>query len=277
MKGKAPQFKCKKILEDVSDTLVNRMNLQFLDIIGTNLIRLPPDKIEKFELLLFECMKDLIMAEESKKQYLEKENDAIRTVVQPDGVTFQRHGYSFDDPTFELKKHFETFLIRCVIAIRKTVKLAEEILGVEFEGPRQLKNYLLNNLPPDSPYIKMIQEDSVWIKQLYDLRGKAEHDSLFIEDFDVLVKENQKLQIKLPYLPMVNKATLREYMDVTFENTFTYCEDIVAMLLNMKCDEKIQIVLLPENLRPKHRNFRYVVDLKPEYKKRLLKENKEKK
>jgi len=270
MNKKSPKFKFTKILnQGTNNPIVNRISLQFSDMLDRNLIDLSKQKIEKIKKHLFECMKDLLKAEESKNAYIKIEDQAIQKIKSKNGVRFQRYAFSYEDPTENLKKHFEDFLIRCVIAIRRVVKIAEVVFDKSFDGPRGLKKHLKTLFPESSDEMKMIEDDSVWIKRLYDLRGKAEHDELVIERFDVIISSERNPLIKIPRL-VDNGAPIREYIKVTLENCFTFCEDMIAMFLNTKCSKEVQIVLLPENLRPKYRNFKYVLYLKGEYKEKFL-------
>lgn len=270
MNKKVPEFKLAKILDHgTNNPIVNRISQQFFDILGRNLIELPEQSIEKVKKYLFECMKDLLKAEESKNAYLAEENQAIQKVKSREGVYFQSHAFSYEDPTENLKKHFENFLIRCVIAIRKVVKIAETVFFKKFGGPKDLKKHLKTLFSESSPELKMIEEDSVWIKELYDLRGKVEHDELVIEPFDIAISNNGRPLIKIPRLS-TSGAAIREYLDVTLENCFTLCEDMTAMFLNTKCSKEVQIVLVPENLRSRYRDFKYILDLKGKYKEKFL-------
>jgi len=270
MNKKAPEFKIAKTLDHgTNNPIINRISLQFFDILGRNLIDLPEERIEKVKEYLFECMKDLIKAEESKNAYMTVENQAIQRIMSQKRVQFQPHAFSYEDPTENLKKHFEDFLIRCVIAIRKVVKIAEVVFLKSFDGPKNLKKYLKTLFPDSSPEIKVIEEDSVWIKKLYDLRGKAEHDELAIESFDVAIPDDGRPLIKILRFPS-SGVTIREYLEVILENCFTFCEDMTVILLNTRCSKKVQIVLIPENLRPRYRDFKYVLDLRGKYKKKFL-------
>lgn len=270
MNKKVPEFKFAKILDQgTSNPIVNRISLQFFDILDRNLINLPEKRIEKVKKYLFECMKDLLKAEESKNAYLTEEERAIQKVISQKGIQLQPHAFSYEDPTEKLKKYLEDFLIRCVIAIRKVTKIAGIVFLKQFDGPKALKKYLTTLFPDSSPEKKMIEEDSVWIKELYDLRGKAEHDELEIERFEVAISNDGRPLIKIPRLPRGGVA-IREYVEVTLENCLTFCEDMTAILLNTKSSEEVEIVQIPKNLRHKYQDFKYILDLKREIKDKLF-------
>ena len=144
MNKKGPEFIFKKIFDHgTRNPIVNRITLQFFDILDTGLIDLSRRRIEDWKNFLFECMKELIKAEESKNAYIIVEDKAIQRISSQDGVKFQPHAFNYEDPTENLKRHFEDFLIRCVIAIRKVVKIAEVVFNRSFnKRPRDLKRHL---------------------------------------------------------------------------------------------------------------------------------------
>jgi hypothetical protein len=146
-----PPFRLAKILDQgTSNPIVNRLTPQFFEIFNTNLIRLPKQSIEEIKKILFECMKDLLEAEKLLKEYMECENKAIQVIIEA-GVEFQPNAFSYEDPSIKLIKFLEAFLIRCVVALRRTIKIAELVLNKEFKGPEKLRSHLFRLLAPDSP------------------------------------------------------------------------------------------------------------------------------
>ncbi|MBI1928986.1 hypothetical protein HYR99_32665 [Candidatus Poribacteria bacterium] len=273
------EFKCTTMLNQGTDNpIVNRIGLQFFDIL--NSVDLSKPKKDEIEVYLFECMKDLIRAEELKKAYAELEEQAIQKIVSKEGVQFQHLGFSYDDPTEALKRYFDDFLIRCVIAIRKIIKIAEIISNKKLEGPGQLKQYLNTLFADSTPEMKMIKDDSKWVMELFDLRRQVEHEVLIINPFDLTISPNGRGSISLPRVISSSGfpsggALIGEYLEVTLENCFTFCEDMMAILLNTCMIKGVQIVQIPEELRPQHQGFKYVLDLDDEYKRALLRSIKE--
>ena len=90
MDKKESKFKITKVFDyGAANPICNRICLQFCDILGRNLIELPKQRTEKVKGYLFECMKELVKAEESKNAYLTEENQAIQRVMSQGGVQFQ--------------------------------------------------------------------------------------------------------------------------------------------------------------------------------------------
>lgn len=49
---------------------------------------------------------------------------------------------------------------------------------------------------------------------------------------------------------------------------------MTAILLNTRCSKEVKMVLVPENLRHKYRDFKYILDLKKEIKEKLFEDTK---
>jgi len=140
MDEKSPRFVIKKILDvGTGSPLVNRLMLQFGEIVNSGFIKLDDSQKQKFNAILWECMNDLLKAEESVNEYFRIEDSAISKIASPDGIAFQTGAYSFEDPTLDLKKHFEEFLFRAVIAVRRTIKLACIVFKKEIKGAGRTK------------------------------------------------------------------------------------------------------------------------------------------
>lgn len=256
-------FKIAKILSvGTANPIVNRLCFQFLDILGRNLLSLAEEDLEKIKELLFELMKKMLKAEEAKFNYLQKENVAIQKILSKDGIKFQHNAFIYEDPTEELKKRFEDFLVNSVISIRKVIKISEIIFYKNFDdGAGKLAKFLCNLFDKQSPVVKMIEEDTPWVIELFDLRRAVEHDELKLKPFNISLQLEKKVHISILRLPD-NKASVREYIEVTLENCLTFCEDIIAIMLNTKCLKGIQIVQIPEDVRPTLNNFKYTIVLK---------------
>lgn len=156
MDEKSPHFVIKKILDVGTDSpLVNRVMLQFGEIVDSGFIKLDDSQKQEFKKVLSECTNDLLKAEESVKEYFRIEDSAISKIASGDGIAHQTGAYSFEDPTLDLKKHFEEFLFRAVIAVRRTIKLASIIFKREIKGPEELKRELDRRLPSDSAHRNM--------------------------------------------------------------------------------------------------------------------------
>lgn len=256
------EFKIFKLLDEgTANPVVNRITLQFYKILNSGCIELAEDKINKIKKVLFECMEKLLKAEVFKKNYDELEEKTINKFSNGKGIDFQKNAIFYDNPINNLKRYFEDFLINCVISIRKIVKISEIILEKKINGPGELRSNLEKIFANDTDIIKMFDEDSQWILELYKLRELVEHDELEIEGFLINKLNYDKVSITAPKI-LLNKVFVRKYMDITFEDCFTFCEDIIFLLLKKKCSFSADLILLPENIRENYRNFKYTLFLK---------------
>lgn len=259
MTYKKPKFNILKILnEGTANPIVNRMSLQFAEILDSGFLKLQVKRSDNIKKLLFECMEKLLKAEKVKNSYLLVENEAIGNISSGEGIEFQKNAIILDDPTTSLKRLFEDFLINCVIAIRKVIKISEIILNVKIDGPGKLREYLEKEFSNDKKILKIINEDSKWIMELYSFRMAVEHDELGMMPFKVNISDKKKVLIKIPRIP-TKKATVREYLKVTLDNCFTFCEDLVFLLFRQVCSPDAKIILVPESQRKNHRDFKYVL------------------
>lgn len=256
-------LKSAKYLDQGTDNpIVTKICFQFTEIFNKNILNLTQQELDNIFDYLLECMKDLLKAEEAKNNYISIEDEAIRIIQSQEGIRVQPLGISFDDPTESLKRHFEDFLTRCVCAIRRVVKIGGLVFHEEtkLKGPVELKKHLSKLLEPTDPTMEMIQEDSDWMQELYNLRGASEHDKLEIGRFDVDIIDKNTLNIKTPYL-LAPKGLIREYIEVTLDNCIGFCEDMIALLLNFRCPEHCQIGRMPDHLTKFFPHFKYNLNL----------------
>jgi len=259
---KKPKFNISKILDEgTANPIVNRMSLQFAEILDSRFLKLQIERSDSIKKLLFECMEKLLKAEKLKNSYLLVENEAISNISSGKSIEFQKNAIIFDDPTTNLKRLFEDFLTNCVIAIRKIIKISEIILDVKIEGPGELRKQLEREFSNDKKILKMIDEDSEWVMELYSFRTAVEHDELEMVPFKVNMSGKKKVLTKIPRIP-TKKATVREYLGVTLDNCFTFCEDLVFLLFRQICTPGVKIILVPKSQRKKYRNFKYVLTYK---------------
>lgn len=272
---KKPEFQFVKFMDEGTDNpIVNRLMLQFAEMLATNIIHISKEKQEELKKVLFDCGTDLLKAEKYFKKYNEVLNEAVNNIKSGIGFKIDKIAIQYDDPSLELQRLFEEFLIRCVITIRRIKRIAEIILDENLKDHKTFNKRLDELFANDNNYMKMLKEDRVWVKELIDIRGMVEHEELEITNFSVTVGEDGKINIYAPSLKK-KKCAVVKYMEVILYNVFSYCEDFTAMLLSLKCNDMCRIVQLPEKLWPEHRGFKYILDLKEEIKKPIIEKQKD--
>lgn len=253
------QFKLTKILDQgTNNPIVNRINLQFSEMISCGFFWREEEKQKEFRGLLFKLMEELLKVEQTVNDYIKMEEDSINKINSPEGIKYQKNGFSYDDPTLKLREIFEEFLIKSVVSIRKFTKVCSYILNKDFVSHKALYKYLVANLKPESSFYKWIANSSESVKEIYNLRGLVEHEELKIDKFDVAIEEN-KIKINLPKISDT-ELTLREYMQGELKFLFNYFEHMIAKLLSIIYSGFGKIVALNDEEMSKNRNFKYIID-----------------
>lgn len=254
------QVRTNVIQHGTSNPIVNRMALQFMELIDSNFFDLSKQRADEVKGALMGCIEELLHMYDALAAFVALEDEHVERVRSGDGYQVQQHGVSFDDPTARLEKLFEDFLIRGVVALRKLRKIAHLLTGEEMKKGNALRNYLLREVGNDPDDRKWIEEDDRWVKDLIDLRGEVEHGDFKIGAFGVQVANGGEPVVTLTTHPG-KKAPLREFMRVSLYNVFTHCEDTVALLLRLRLRNKpmIELVQVPEDQQPQYRGFRYIL------------------
>lgn len=253
--------------------LFERIALQFRDI--ANFLMLDEASQERAIASLIEIALDLSKAEEAFLDYVETENKAVLQYEGSRHIARQKGAVVYKNPTLTLKEIAEKILIRVIIAYRKLPEVISIVRGETFKSGKTFVNDLANLLPTDHPDRNSFQYDNTWIKELYDIRGDIEHDRWKIFPFDVHQSEGgancrvERCRIAVKSQGG-NPISLAAYIDVTLQNMVTFIEEVVALAMVDKMRYPARLVMLPETERPKRNHCRYVADLAPKVKEKLL-------
>lgn len=253
--------------------LFERIALQFNDII--NLVKIDKVSQEKVVASLIDIALDLSKAEEAFLDCVDQENAAVSHYDKPDSVIKQKNAMVFKNPTLILKDIAEKVIIRIVIAYRKLPEVVSTIRAETFRPGKTFVSDLANLLPADHPDRKSFDYDNNWIKELYDLRGDIEHERWNILPFDVHHDE-QGTRCKVDRCKVSissqgkNPIILSDYLKVTLYNMITFIEEVIVLTMADKMRYPARIVSLPEAERPKRNHYRFIADLVPEVKNKLL-------
>lgn len=81
MINKKIKFNISKILDEgTANPIINRMSLQFAEILDSGFLELQVERSDIIKKLLFECMEKLLKVEKAKNSYLLVENKAIDNI-----------------------------------------------------------------------------------------------------------------------------------------------------------------------------------------------------
>ncbi|MFA6979489.1 MAG: hypothetical protein WC209_09215 [Ignavibacteriaceae bacterium] len=253
------EFKVTKILDQGTDNpIINRIHLQFSEMISCGFFWIEEEKQKEFRGLLFNLMGELLKIEKSVNNYTKAEDAIILKINSPDGIKYQKNGFLYDDPTIELNEKFEDFLIKSVVSIRKFVKVCSYIINKNFDGHKALYKYISNNFKPETSFYKWFEVRSRLVKEIYDLRGLVEHEELKIDKFEVKIIEN-RITIILPKIAGT-ELVLREYMQGGLKFLFDYYEHMIAQLLSTIYKGYGKIIILQKEQMSNNRNFKYIID-----------------
>lgn len=228
-------------------------------MLNTNTIELKNGSLENFDNLHFNLMNDFLKLEEYVENYLRIENKAVLE-IKKGKVKIEGNTIKYDNPTPKLKENFEHFLIRSVMILRKLIKIASIIFETEFTGGKELNSYIKKEFSEDDNLVKYVNSNSQWIKELYDDRGKVEHEELDITDLDIKVYEDGSFNPILPIFISKN-IPISIYLTKKYTLLFNYTETMIAFLLNQKVKFPLRIVYIKEEERKKYNNFKYMLNI----------------
>ena len=146
------------------------------------------------------------------------------------------------------------------MVLRKLIKMANIIFETEFKGGKELNSYIKDKFGEDNNLVKYVNSNSKWIKELYDDRGKVEHEELDMTDFDFEVCKDGSFNPILPVFISKN-IPIRIYLTNKFTLLFNYIETMIAFLLNQKVKFPLKIVYIKKQERKKYNNFKYKLDI----------------
>lgn len=263
-----PIFKIVKFLDvGTNNEICNRMSLQLFEIIDKGCSKILKNERDGIMEHLMDCMKDLLKCEELIEEIEKVHINFVEKLKEKNGFKITHNSIHYDDPTEEVKELFESHLIKLIIALRRTFKVAEVIYGVKIEGPKDFVKHVSKVHGSDSQIVKMIKSDQDWFKKLYDFRGKVEHSNLEISRFNVVI-DNEEIKYQIPHIVEI-KDSLLNFSKVALYNTFTYCEEVSVLMLETKLDELFAIYQVPEEGLDKQRGFRFIVDMNFELRKKI--------
>lgn len=228
-------FKVTKIMDEgTSHPVVNRLSLQLFKMIDTNSFNLSKEQRDAFMQVMLDCMKGLLTSEKLLREIVDMHNDFINGLSSGDGIEVTHNSIHFDDPTDDLYEVFESFIVKLIIVLRKIVKLPSTIYEVNIDGPKKLYKVLDELFGRDSDIAKMVKDDSLWFKDLYDLRGDFEHGTVKMSRFDV-ISTTESIEYNLPKI-VINDKLVVDLAIGYYNAAFTFCEDFAVYLLDQRIE-----------------------------------------
>ncbi len=252
-------FEIRKVLNHgTGSRFLNRLLLQFSEILGSGLVDISHDVRNKVQALLYELAKDLAKAEESFDAYQKLAETAQTSIANGEDVSVQGNAISFNDPTEQLVNLFRDVVIYAAIAHRKLPKIASEILGLELKGGKALHNELVRTLEKDGQDVEWLRKDNEWLGRFYEIRGDIEHEQVSIILAKVDIKNGTSPVLTLPKLGW-NSQPLDDYMLTILESLLRHSEDVVVALLARKTRGSVMITRIPQARIDGPAGYRYAL------------------
>ncbi len=243
--------------------IMNRITIQFSKIVQNFFYNFNDEKkVELYE-KLDELSLELKHLYDYFGTYGRKLNTSLEIIQEQIKKTkYTKNGIEFKNPSMELKKLFEEFIIKSVIVIRKLVNILGKIYDTDVKKIewKQFEDFFKKTYWEASQEYVFAKDTARLLLEIYLVRKMVEHESL---EFHRLQLSDNK--IELPSFSLhdkdikIDKMELWKYMKRCFEGLFHISENMIAIALNYKAPNNIWIYTLSEEDKKewKFKDFEY--------------------
>ncbi|EKE11118.1 MAG: hypothetical protein ACD_15C00137G0015 [uncultured bacterium] len=247
-----------------SDPFFARMVIQMLEI-RDFIFRL--DQIDSFDEAYDSILQNLTEAKIVKDRCIELISKHTEGVECGRLARIDQNAIQVDECIdTDLNIWFKDFFIRGNIATKNLIKFAKffdyeiPFIFTETEKFEKRKAEFLKKSTSDlDKYLMDLIEAhrSSWYASFVELRNKIEHESFRVPDIKYR-NENGKIK---PMIAKFNSLTIEEFLNLSWENLFVLCEDIVILLMTSKLPKEagLSIMHIPENKRDPEKPIRYKI------------------
>lgn len=179
---------------------------------------------------------------------------------------FHGHQIDVENPIDnDLNIHFKDFFIRGSIAIdcliKHTVYMGYGIgfLLVDKEDKKYKRG--LKKFPLDSEDLRfknlsgfVLGNKSSWYEAFSGLRNAIIHDGWTLPEIKYRIDDFDHTEV---LFPTFNGQSLNDTINISWNNLFVFCEEIIAFIFSLKLKDDIILVVIPENKRDKHFPIKY--------------------
>ncbi len=238
-------FKLMKIFDDPSPGLINlRFIKHLMDI--TEYSEFEDDEKEKLFQLLVLVGKKLAMVWLHHQEYKKLEEFQISKAKEKP-ITNDQKIMIFDNPQ-NLYFEFDEFLVQVKSCLDYLVKLPAIVFGHNtwslrtFKGKgRDVIKALQNNIPDKNTntaksLISFIEKNQSWLEATINARDKINHffnggiDFKYFTIYCLKDKEAEKLQTPM----WSNEQTIKDFMQVVWNNLFSLCEFFAGSVIHFR-------------------------------------------
>lgn len=249
-----------EIMDHNGMPFAKRLVVQFSEILKTNGINIDQTKQASITTILMDATNEFNHLEEILKSYIEAEEVYQQSIISGDGYKYEENAYRYKDISPTLNRMFKDFLIQAVIIYRKIMKIAELFYGKKISSDhKKLKKKLDEDFPCENIAYNSFSSLLPWIKELYDMRGLAEHGDIDISKIRIN-KFTTNISVEFPKLTEKD-VYLRNYMIEGIEKLLLFCEDFIASLLSRHIHQGLS--LIKYDVPGTADKFRYVIDIRP--------------
>lgn len=199
-------------------------------------------------------MEQFIKADERREAFLEKSQ---RIIARATSDSYQPGSEGMAVEVAGMSDDYQLFLIALSIALRMAVKTAGIVVTGEPKAWPALVKHIEGNFDRTHPLSTLIDRHREWTDDLFDVRGKVEHDAFIFEGFTVLRGANGAIEISPPRMP--DGTSMLEGVPRYWQQGFELFEELVARALETKLPANRRLREVREGARDANRPVRFAL------------------
>ena len=102
------------------------------------------------------------------------------------------------------------------------------------------------------------QSRKSWYARFREIRRQIEHEGYKLDD----VKHSIHNGVVTPVFPLVGRQSVREIIDICWENLDNLCEEIIVYIIHLQLPAHLMVVMIPPERRDPTHPIKYAVRLR---------------
>lgn len=230
--------------------IMNRIIIQFSNIMQNFFYNFNDKQKEELNEKLDELSLELKYLYDYFETYKKSLNTSFPIIQEQIKKTKDtKNGIEFKNPSLELKKLFEEFIIKSVIVIRKLINILGKIYGINVKQIewKQFEIFFQKTYWEVSQEYTFAKDSARLLLEIYWVRKMVEHESLVFHRIQLSNNKIEPPSFSLHDKDIkIDKMELWKYMKRCFEGLFHISEDMIAIALNHKAPDNVWIYTLSE-------------------------------
>ncbi len=227
----------------------------------------------KFDNYQSAVVQNVLEAEYAKRKIAELMLDHSKKIKKGRATIINGNTIQIDIIDFELNVFFKDFVIRSIMALDNLQDLCR-FLDFEFLLWAKEEKFLSQLEMLEKRYKKATRggdvgllftiiksHKEVWIETFKKLRNKIEHEGFQLPEVQYKISRNGQITPCFPCLAATEK--LEASLEALWGNLFTFCEEMMALVLALKIKSPFCVVHLPEENRDSTFPIRFKISLSP--------------